>query len=299
MEESLFYAFLEDLRLKGMHAQTRRAYLDSMRDFVIFIARQAIGSSFFSVGAENVRDYYRQLKEERGYAPATIYGRGHAVYAFYAWLKQTGVILVNPCPKPPGRGPYHGRSAPAKSIVRKMYRRLTDSDRRAWIRNTAIIDLFYSSGLRLQEVIGLNVEDLCPEDGTIRVRGKNGKERLVPVGERTMADLMHYLYHARPKFIKGTGEKAFFVTAMNYGRRIGKGTIFNMFRDLRQTWGVHRAITAHTLRHAFATHLLKNGAPLQDVSKMLGHADLGTTQIYTKNTAAQLKEQHTKHHPRG
>jgi integrase/recombinase XerD len=183
--------------------------------------------------------------------------------------------------------------------VRKLLDTLGRSHYKHARRSIALVDLAYDCGLRRCELVRLNVQDVNAEEGTIRVRGKYGKDRLVPVGKKTMRTLLHYIYRERPAFLQGNTTDALFVSWAQGGRRISNATVTRTFLRLRRKGKIAGTITSHALRHAFATHLLRNGAPMQEVSEMLGHACLETTQIYTHLAPLDLKEHHRRFHPRG
>jgi site-specific recombinase XerD len=299
MDEHYAEAFLKHKRVDdGVCAETLRSYRRSLREYAAYLDACGV-ASFAAAQSETIMGYFRTIISESGLAEATICGKTQPIYVLYEWLKRQGVILFNPCPKPPVHKRSLPRTIPRKSSIIKTYRKLYNGDGKREVRNYAIIDLAYSCGLRRREIVNLDVEDLCVEEGTLRVRGKYGNERVVPIGKRTLRNVRFYLYHARPKFLKHTKTKALFVTAREGGRRISPLAINRIFEGLRKRYGCPESITTHALRHAFATDLLRNGAPLQDVSKMLGHADLDTTQIYTRVLPLDLKRAHRKYHPRG
>jgi site-specific recombinase XerD len=166
-------------------------------------------------------------------------------------------------------------------------------------RDFAMIDLAYSCGLRRCELHNIDIADIDEEQGTLRVRGKGGRQRVVPIGPKTLADLLHYLYHVRPQLCKHGATRALFVSWNQGGKRMHLYSINAAFRRLRKRGVLEKGVTPHRLRHGFATDLIKNGAPVQDVSRMLGHVRLETTQVYTRLYPLDLKAHHTHHHPRG
>ncbi len=284
---------------KGLCPATVENYRFALDDYTEYLAALCI-PSLCAVERDTITVYYRIVSEKRSFAGSTVHQKTHAVYALYEWLKKQGIILVNPCPCLPSydlrRLP---RNLPRRASIVKMYRKLYAADDRLGVRDYSIIDLAYSCGLRRSEIKDLDVDDVCIEEGTVRVRGKGGHERLVPVGEQTLKDLHYYIYRIRPKFLKHTATKALFVTARDGGRRMDKSSINQMFWRLRRRFGTSKTLTPHALRHAFATDLLRGGAPLQDVAEMLGHVRCDATQIYTRVMPSDLKRIHRKYHPRG
>jgi integrase/recombinase XerD len=166
------------------------------------------------------------------------------------------------------------------------------------LRDRAMLELFYACGLRVSELVSLAVNQVNLRQGVVRVFGKGSKERLVPVGEQALAWLERYLREARPALLKGkTPSSALFVT--NRGAGLTRQACWHLIRRHARAAGIDKHLSPHTLRHAFATHLLNHGADLRVVQLLLGHRDLSTTQIYTHIARARLKSLHRQHHPRG
>jgi integrase/recombinase XerD len=169
------------------------------------------------------------------------------------------------------------------------------------LRDRAMLELMYASGLRVSELIGLKSVDISLAQGVVRVIGKGDKERLVPLGEEAAAAIEQYLKEARPALCEQQARDALFVTTQS--AKSGGGMTRQMFWRLIKRYallsGVTTPISPHTLRHAFATHLLNHGADLRVVQLLLGHSDISTTQIYTHVARERLKKLHTEHHPRG
>jgi integrase/recombinase XerD len=163
-------------------------------------------------------------------------------------------------------------------------------------RDRAMVELMYGSGLRVSELCGLTLQSVDMEEGFLRVLGKGGKERIVPVGSKAILALRDYLTVGRPQFVKKkTGSELFL---SEWGRAISRKTFWVRLQELAKHAGITRSVGPHLLRHSFATHLLANGADLRAIQEMLGHADISTTQIYTALDRHQLLKEHTKHHPR-
>jgi site-specific recombinase XerD len=255
--------------------------------------------SFFAATTEIVRAFYRSLQES-DLCRSVIHRRAHAVYAFYAWLQLEGYLLLNPCPKPPrSQSGTLPRAVPELDRIQSVYRRLAKTAKPHEQRDFAMIDLAYDTGLRRCELHRLNVRDIDPENATVRVHGKADHRRLVPIGPACLRELLHYIYEVRPKLAKESCTDALFVSWREGGKRMNLESINAAFSRLRRKYGFDRSITPHALRHAFATGLVINGAPVQDVSRMLGHKKLETTQIYTRLAPRDLKAHHARYHPRG
>ena len=164
-------------------------------------------------------------------------------------------------------------------------------------RDRAMLEILYATGLRVSELVGLSVSALNLRQGVVRVTGKGGRERLVPVGEVALEWLGRYVLTARPALLKGRPSDALFPS--NRGTPMTRQTFWHAIKRYARRAGIERGISPHTLRHAFATHLVNHGADLRAVQTMLGHADLSTTQMYTHVARDRLKRLHSTHHPRG
>ena len=298
METDLVADFLTSLRLKGKKAETIRYYRLNLRHYMAYLDARELS---FPFAADKVvaGDYFRNIMD-RDYSPCTMNRKIFIVYAFYQWLKGRGFILQNPCLKPSlPSGNYLPRSVPTPASIGDAFKRLKNSRRIFEQRDYVILELGYSCGLRRCELHNLNVEDINPGDKTIRVKGKYGKKRLVPVGEKCLAEVLFYVYHVRSKFLKHGRSRALFLSWRKGGTRMNIGTIDYVFRRIRRDYGLDNALTTHGLRHAFATHLLSAGARIHHISRMLGHVNLHTTVRYTRLLINDLKRVHEKYHPRG
>ncbi len=172
-----------------------------------------------------------------------------------------------------------------------------DTDTVAGLRDRAMIETLYATGLRVSELVGLKVLNLDLNAAVLRVTGKGGKDRLVPLGEEALYWLSRYLKESRPSMLNGKRCAEVFVTARGSG--MTRQAFWYLLKRRAQKAGLHKPLSPHTLRHAFATHLLAHGADLRAVQMLLGHADISTTQIYTHVARERLKQLHSRHHPRG
>lgn len=165
------------------------------------------------------------------------------------------------------------------------------------LRDRAMLELLYASGLRVSELVGVNVNEVSTQDGVVRVTGKGGKTRLVPMGQEAADWIDQYLKTARPKILDGQMTYAMFVTSR--GGAMTRQAFWYLIKRYAIVAGITKHMSPHVLRHAFATHLLNHGADLRVVQMLLGHADISTTQIYTHVARERLKQLHNVHHPRG
>ncbi|WP_083270309.1 site-specific tyrosine recombinase XerD [Lacunisphaera limnophila] len=164
------------------------------------------------------------------------------------------------------------------------------------VRDRAMLELFYSSGLRISELCGLSLQQVDLENGFVRVFGKGSKERVVPLGGQARDAVQTYLLSARPRLVKPRTGSELFISER--GKAISRKTLWVIVKNSARRAGIEKPVKPHLLRHSFATHLLGGGADLRAIQEMLGHASIGTTQIYTAVESSRLLDQHAKHHPR-
>ena len=219
------------------------------------------------------------------------------VKGFYRHQVRKGRLGVDPSAEL--ELPKLGRSLPGSLSEREVTALLAapDVEQPLGLRDRAMLELLYASGLRISELVGLTATALNLRQGVLRIIGKGGKERLVPVGQEALKWVERYLESARPMLVRGRATSALFPSRQ--GRPMTRQTFWHAIKRYAAVAGIDRDISPHTLRHAFATHLLNHGADLRAVQMMLGHADLSTTQIYTPIAQRRLKELHREHHPRG
>lgn len=173
----------------------------------------------------------------------------------------------------------------------------SDTETPEGLRDQAMLELVYASGLRVSELVGIAVDQVNLRQGVLRVTGKGGKERLVPVGQSAIDWLQRWLLEGRPMLLEGRRAAALFVTRRGEG--LTRQAVWQRVKRLAVIAGINRPVTPHGLRHSFATHLLNHGADLRALQMLLGHASLSTTQIYTLVAREGLKRLHAEHHPRG
>ncbi|BBB23769.1 integrase/recombinase XerD [Isorropodon fossajaponicum endosymbiont JTNG4] len=216
---------------------------------------------------------------------------------FYQYLMKQKVIKKNPTDKL--HHPKRAQKLPVFLNVNEVERLLNAPDHKTifGLRDQAMLELLYACGLRVSELINLSYHHINLADEYIRIRGKGNKERLLPMGEMAMDCLANYEKNARPFLLKNGQTDGYFLS--NRGSNMSRQNFFYIIKGYAIKAGINKPLSPHTLRHAFATHLVQKGADLRSVQLMLGHSDISSTQIYTHIQNTQLKSQHSKHHPRG
>jgi site-specific recombinase XerD len=257
---------------------TRRAYATDLRDFADWL--EARGLSHDDVDVRALVDYASELgRPRRGLAPATVGRRLAAVRSFLRFaLGPERVPDAALTPKRPQRLPEAPKPAEVEELIEGV-----GGDGPLGLRNRALVELVYSAGLRAAEAVGLDLADVDFEQELVRVRGKGGKERVVPLGEEAAHLLGRYLREARPELARGAND-ALFLSAR--GRRLDTSTLRRLLPH------------PHRLRHSFATHLLEGGADLRTIQELLGHSSLSTTQVYSHVSAKRLRKVYDRSHPR-
>jgi integrase/recombinase XerD len=221
-----------------------------------------------------------------------------AVRGLHRFLALEGVLDVDPAravspPRPPGRLP---KAIPVEDVER-LLDAASVGDTPASLRDRALLEVLYGTGARISEAVGLDVHDVEGEEGVVRLRGKGGKERLVPLGSYAGSALSAWLVRGRPAYAsRGTGTSALFLNAR--GGRLSRQSAWSVLRRCAERAQLGGHLSPHTLRHSFATHLLEGGADVRVVQELLGHASVTTTQIYTLVTVQRLREVYAQSHPR-
>ena len=220
-----------------------------------------------------------------------------ALKRFYRYLLRENLIAIDPTLNLDS--PRLPRSLPKTLTEAEVERLLGSSDIHAPLdlRDRAMLETLYATGLRVSELVGLKLTAVNLNDGVLRVTGKGNKDRLVPLGEEAVSWLRRYLTEARPALMQKNLSDAVFVTARGEG--MTRQGFWYLIKRRARAAGIERPLSPHTLRHAFATHLLNHGADLRVVQMLLGHSDISTTQIYTHVARERMKQLHAQHHPRG
>lgn len=234
---------------------------------------------------------------QQGKSPRSISRYLSAYRQFYRWLLREGRISADPVALI--ESPKTGRGLPKALSEEQVESLLTapDTGTLLGMRDRAMLELMYATGLRVSELVGLELVNLNLNQGVIRVIGKGQKERLVPIGDEAHDSLKLYLSSARPEILKGVQTDSVFVTTRKSG--MTRQAFWYMVNRYAGQCDIAKKLSPHMLRHSFATHLLNHGADLRVVQLLLGHSDLSTTQIYTHIAREGLKRMHETHHPRG
>ena len=282
----------------GLSVNTLAAY---RRDLGLFAAwLQRVGArSLLEVSDLDINAY---MADQHARTRASTANRRLTVFKrFYRWALRESLIAADPTLKL--RSAKQGLRLP-KSLTETQVEALLaapDIDTPLGVRDRTMLELIYASGLRVSELVGLKVLNLGLNEGVLRVFGKGNKERLVPFGEVAGDWLDRYLKGARAELLGGRAQEALFVTSRGSraGGAMSRVMFWSLVKKYARTAGITQALSPHTLRHAFATHLLNHGADLRSVQLLLGHADISTTTIYTHVARERLKQLHARHHPRG
>ena len=289
-------SFRDHLSLEaGSSANTVEAYLRDLRRLGEFAAAKGV-SSPAGLTRPMLRDFVYLLKD-LGLSAASIRRSTSAVRTYFTFLLGEGLIRDDPSDQL--ETPKQWRTLPDTLSVAEIEALLAAPGQEqplAW-RDRALLELGYGAGLRVSELCGLGVTDLVLAEQLVRVFGKGGKERLVPLGRGVIGVVSVYLHQLRPELDRGASKGRLLLNAR--GAPLSRVGAWGIVKRATKGAGIAKAVTPHTLRHSFATHLLEGGADLRAVQEMLGHADLSTTQIYTHVDREYLRSVHRQFHPRG
>lgn len=288
---SLYHDYLT--QEKHAAANTLSSYMRDLTQFQMWLI--ASGSpDLRKVKKDMIGDYLMSLTRQ-GKSPATVTRCTASIKSFYNFMTKNGHMKANPA-----------KAVAAMKVERKYPQILTSKEVELFLdqpkcvdekgfRDHAMLELLYATGIRVSELIGLDVSDVNLSIGFVRCRNK-GKERSIPLYHGAVKALQDYIFNIRPRLVSSEEETALFVN-MN-GERMSRQGFWKIIKYYQEKAEINKEITPHTLRHSFAVHLLENGADLRSIQEMLGHADISSTQIYTQVINKQLKDVYTKAHPR-
>jgi len=295
----------QDLFLKYLSAARRlapntynRSYRYDLDSFVQFLSKKTI-YDFNRVGKAEIRDYISWCRKN-GLSSRTISRRISTLKGFFSFMLAENHIASDPTSMV--EHPKQGRKLPKTLTVSEVDELLAFSEKLEQAkplaaRNHVMLHLLYATGLRVSELVNLPLVGYNRHSGNLRVLGKGGKERLVPIGEQARILLEGYLDLIRPRLLHGRTSPSLFITRR--GKAMTRNRYWQILKDMAGQAGIPKNFSPHSLRHSFATHLLENGADLRSVQLMLGHSDISTTQLYTHVESSRLKSIHKKFHPRG
>ncbi|HUL66435.1 MAG TPA: site-specific tyrosine recombinase XerD [Burkholderiaceae bacterium] len=285
-------AFIDSLWLEdGLARNSLAAYRRDLQG----LANWLDGRSLLATAEPDLQRYLaEQFTRSRA---STANRRLATLRRFFRWALRDGKVHADPTlqlvnARTPARFPKALSEAQVESLLDAP-----NADTELGLRDRAMLELLYATGLRVSELVGLRLVELSLNDGLVRVLGKGSKERIVPLGEQARSWIERYFAHARPALLKRRGCDAVFVTQR--GEAMSRQMFWRLIKRYAVQAGIAAPLSPHGLRHAFATHLLNHGADLRVVQLLLGHADISTTQIYTHVARERLRAVHAKHHPRG
>jgi integrase/recombinase XerD len=295
----LAFDFLGYLELeRGLSRNTLEAYRTDLQQFGEFLERQHLDP--LEAKTPDLWEFVSELAtgtpERPAVAPATLQRKIACLRSFYRHLRREQIIEHDPASEL--RAP-RSRARLPKVLSRDEVARLLEQPRGtspAALRDRALLETMYACGLRASEAIGLELSELDLEAGILRARGKGSKERIVPIGGKAIEALRAYLEQGRPRVVGIRPEPRVFVNLRGGG--LSRQGLYKIVRRHARSAGLEHRMSPHTLRHTFATHLLSGGCDLRSLQEMLGHADIGTTQIYTHLSTERLRDVYFEAHPR-
>ncbi len=291
--DAILSDFLNYLTIeKGLAKNTLEAYSRDLIDYLTFLNDKKI-TSFGAIKYDHVLDYLAKLYGD--YSDTSVARKLAAIKSFHKYLVREGI--TDNLPTADIKAPKREKKLP-KVLSQKQIAKLLEQPMGAdeyKIRDRAILELLYSCGIRVSELVGLDIEDVDLREGYIRAFGKGSKERIIPLGSYASEALTEYINKSR--HILGRNHRSAALILNTHGERLSRVSCWKIVKKYAEKAGIEE-IYPHLLRHSFATHLLTNGADLRAVQELLGHADISTTQIYTHITKDKLKDVYRKTHPK-
>lgn len=290
LREFVYYLSVE----KGLAKNTLESYSRDLRAFSNYLVKRDV-RAFQDTVRSDITGYLHSLQMQ-GKATATLTRNLASIRSLFHYLFQEKRIVEDPTLEL--QSPKLEKKLPRVLTLQEVDLLLEqpDSLQVTGVRDKAMLEVIYATGIRVSELMSLNNEDVNLDAGFLRCTGKGSKERIIPLGSMAVRNVEQYLAQSRPKLVRHNGESAMFVN--QHGKRLTRQGFWKILKKYSRQAGIRKEITPHTLRHSFATHLLENGADLRSVQEMLGHADISTTQIYTQVTKHKLRDVYEKTHPR-
>jgi integrase/recombinase XerD len=284
---------------RGMSSHTLAAYRNDITSLASFLtdSKQA-STAWKNVQESDIRAFLDDL-DARGYAPSTKSRKIASAKSFFKFMKEEQIIKNNPLTEV--RQPRAGQSLPKALSIEEVDQLLETSANTTTpeeTRDAAMVELMYAAGLRVSELVGLNLRDVDLDSGTVRTIGKGSKERIIPIYDTAVQAVSEYITYARPAQNRDREQNVEALFLNRRGGRITRQAYWLRLNKLATRAGISSNITPHMLRHSFATHLLHGGASLRHVQELLGHSSIATTQIYTHLTNEHVRSEYAKAHPR-
>ncbi len=293
--KSLIEMFLDYVILeRGLSERTREAYAADLFSFDAYLAAHGIKSAN-DVTREHIVDYLMD-ERDRGLSVNSISRRLVAIKVYFSFLQREGLLGKNITEVM--ESPRLWKVLPGMLSRSEMERLLAAPSGKSVyaVRDRAILELLYATGMRVSELCNLKLDDVHFDERYVRCVGKGNKVRVIPFGDVALRGMEEYLANSRPVLEKVGASRYLFLTYR--GKPFSRKGLWFLVKDYARRVGIDKAVSPHTLRHSFASHLLANGAPLRVIQEMLGHADIATTQVYTHIDQQRLKATHHKFHPR-
>ena len=291
IEQFIHYLMVE----KGLAQNTLDSYKRDLTSYNKYLKKNFGKININDTNRSHIISYLLELKS-KGRAPSTISRNLASIRSLYQFLLRDRYIIKDPSVNL--ESPKIDKRLPKVLTIKQVEKllQMPDSISPPGLRDKAMLELLYATGIRVSELVSLKTEDINLKIGLVKCLGKGSKERIIPLGNVAIKSINNYLENGRLFFMKKGYEDALFLN--HHGRRLTRQGFWKIIKKYSSLAGIDQGITPHTLRHSFATHLLENGADLRSVQEMLGHADISTTQIYTHLTKARIKEIYSKTHPR-
>jgi integrase/recombinase XerD len=297
--ENQLTTFLDFLSAeKGASSNTIAAYRNDLEQLAEYLKARGDGSRWEKVDRVLIQDFILDLKQ-RKYAETTVARKVAAIRSFFSFLSAEGILADNPTDGL--ASPRVGKMLPkaispneVDELLEQPCKRATPEAR----RDRAMLELMYATGMRVTELVSLDLENISVDGKNpfVRCTGKGAKERIIPIHEQATEAVAEYLTEARPLLVRNKNEKALFVNRR--GERLTRQGFWLILKGYAKAANLRDDVTPHTLRHSFATHMLRGGMPLRHVQEMLGHANISTTQVYTHLATEHVREAYEKAHPR-